>query len=158
MIVSELFEGELKNNTLDFAADLRENNISITTATNGAWKISYKGKNLGRIVWMEKNFYAVETYMDHSKEFEDFILSENLQEIMWKNIYQCRRCSPKKCAVQANKNVDGYIGFDRVFFGKKFDNTCKFWQGGVFRNPDKETFECIKKVLNYKKQIIIKNS
>jgi len=153
--VEEFLEGETLENAQYFITQLRESKISVTGATNGAWKIAHKGKGMGRVVWMEKNFWAVETYREETDEFESYIKRENLTEIMWRNIYQCRLCNPAFCAPQAGKAVDTYTGFDRVFFGRKFENTCKHWRGGVFRTPNKETIDCIKKVLEYKKRAII---
>jgi hypothetical protein len=153
--IEELLEGETLENARYFFTELRGAKISVTGATNGAWKIAHKGKGMGRVVWMCKDFWAVETYREETPEFDEYIKSENLQEIMWENIYQCRKCSPSLCAPQAGKPVEGYTGFDRTFFGRKFENTCKHWRGGVFRTPNKETIDCIKKVLEYKKQLII---
>jgi len=154
-VITDLFDGDMLQNALDFAASLRDNKIAIARASGDAWKITYKGKGLGRILWLGKNTWAVETYRDESQEFADFIKNENLQEIMWDNIFQCRGCNPKLCAGQANKPEEGFTGFTKTFFGKEFTNTCKHWVGGVFRNPDAKTINCIEKVLDFKKLMIM---
>ena len=151
--VSNLFDGDMKKSALDFLAQLRENKISISRSNSDNWKISCKGMNLGKIMWLGHNSWTIETYGDDSKEFEKFIENENLQEIMQNNYFKCRLCNPKLCSLQAKKPENNFYGFTKTYFGKELNNTCKHWLGGVFRNPNEQTLDCIKKILIYKKQM-----
>jgi len=158
-VISDLLDGEMKKNALNFISYLRENKMSISRASgnaeakriDGAWKAAYKSKGMCRI-WLSKNHWIVCPYIDYTKDFETYIKNENLQDIIWDNLFKCRICSPKLCSSQASKSEETFRGFNKTYFGKEFDNICKFWDA-YFQNPDDKTINCIKRILDFKKNV-----
>ena len=43
-----------------------------------------------------------------------------------------------------------------IYFSKEFDDTCKYWNAR-FYNPDEKAFDCIIKMIEYKKNTIVNN-
>lgn len=157
-VITDLLDGEMKKNALDFITYLRENKItiSISNASQGTWKVCYKGKGLGRI-WVHKNRWIACPYAVYTEEFESYMTNENMQNIIWNNLFICHRCQPHICAPQANKSEEAFVGNTKKYFGKEFNNICKHWDA-YFRSPDEKTINCLKKMIDFKKQTIIINS
>lgn len=130
--------------------------VSISNASQGTWKVCYKSKGLGRI-WVYKNEWIVCPYADYTDEFESYMKNENMQDIIWDNLFICHRCHPRSCAPQAVKSEEAFTGHTKKYFGREFNNICKHWDA-YFRNPDAKTVNCIKKMIEFKKQTIIINS
>lgn len=160
-VISDLLEGEMEKNALDFIAYLRENKMSIPRASgnaetkriDGAWKATYKGKGICRI-WLSKDHWIACPYIDYTTDFETYIKNENLQDIIWDNLFKCRRCNPRLCSSQANKIEETFTGFNKTYFGKEFDNICKFWDA-YFENSDERTIHCLKRIIDFKKENIL---
>jgi len=158
-IIAGLLDGEMKKNALDFIAYLRETKMAVSRASgnaetkriDGAWKANYKGKGICRI-WLSKNHWIVCPYIDYTKDFEAYIANEKLQDIIWDNLFICRKCNPRLCSSQANKAEETFTGFNKTYFGKEFENICKFWDA-YFQNPDGRTIACIKRIMEFKKNV-----
>lgn len=143
--------GENLKNALDFVAFLRANKMSFVRG-KGYWKDKFywhvKSKNkyicyilIGAehpgqvpdrwIIWADNS---------GSKCFENFPLDESMKEIAWANVDFCGTCG--FCAGGTRKTL----------FGKEFDNVCI--TPFSFLNPDAETMEFIKKMVEIRKHDI----
>ena len=159
-VIATLLDGDTKKNALDFIAYLRENKMTIarasgnaeTKAIDGAWKAMYKGKGICRI-WLSKEHWVACPYADYTQDFEAYITRENLQEVIWDNLFTCRVCNPRLCSSQAHKPEETFAGFTKTYFGREFDNICKFWDA-YFVNPDARTVNCIEKMVGYTKDCV----
>jgi hypothetical protein len=120
-----------------------------TKRIDGAWKATYKGKGIC-MIWLSKNHWIACPYIDYTKDFEAYIANENLQSIIWDNLFICRKCNSRLCSSQANKAEETFTGFNKTYFGKEFENICKFWDA-YFQNPDEKTINCIKRIIDFKK-------
>lgn len=155
--IIQLLDGDMKQNALDFVAYLRENKFTLSRTSSGeSWKIGYKGKGIGRILWMTENNWNVCPYAEYTKEFEDYMKHENMQEIIMNNLFSCHRCHPHSCAPQG-VNVEDFRGHTKTYFGKEVHTMCKHWDA-FFNNPDQRTVDCIKRMLEFNRQAIISNS
>jgi len=72
-------------------------------------------------------------------------LDERLKEIAWKHVDICGNCGGCKSPGGSRKNI----------FGKGFDNVCL--TAMKFENPTTETVECVKKLVELRKNYINKN-
>ena len=77
--------------------------------------------------------------------FENFPLDEHIKEIAWKNVDICANCGSCKSQDGTRKTI----------FGKEFDNVCRTTMR--FDNPDSEAVECMKKMVEIRKNDIINN-
>lgn len=156
-VISELLDGDIKQNAMDFVTYLRDNKFTLArTSTGESWKIGYKGKGVGRILWLTKNNWNVCPYADYTKEYEDYLKRENLQEIIMNNLFFCHRCHPHSCAPRGVKEEE-FKGHTKKYFGIEVHTMCKHWDA-FFHNPDPKTIDCIKKMIEFNKQTIISNS
>lgn len=79
--------------------------------------------------------------------YENFPLDEQMKEIAWNNVDICGKCSP---------NSPCYGGIGKTIFGKKFDHVCRC----TFRfdKPDDKTLQCVKKLIEIRKNDILSKS
>lgn len=79
--------------------------------------------------------------------YEDAPLDECMKDIARRNIDYCAKCSPGSSC---------YGGLSKVIFGQEYENVCrtKF----RFDNPDSETVECVKKLVELKVKDILEKS
>ncbi|MPN12237.1 hypothetical protein SDC9_159549 [bioreactor metagenome] len=111
------------------------------------WMIKYKDEYVCFILingtGAEEKFAPLTIWSDDSNSdwYADSLLDEHLKVIVWKNVDFCEHCG----------SCDG--GRQKIIFDKVFDNVCLT----TFRfiNPDGEVFECIKKLLEVKKDYIL---
>lgn len=75
----------------------------------------------------------------------DFPLDKNLKEVAWKNVNACGNCGG--CS-----NVGG---IRKTVLGKEFDRLCNSTM--AFTNPDSEVLKCAKKMVEIRKNDILKN-
>ena len=84
---------------------------------------------------------------DYSNEYEGFLIDECTKEIAWSNVVKCGNCDDVNCDP----------GKTEVIFGKEFTNVCN----GVdnlamrFTNPDAESLECAKKMVDMRKYAVV---
>jgi hypothetical protein len=104
-VISELFDGEMKKNTLDFMAYLRENKIApVRSATNArltksSWKISRKEKV---VCYFHTDTEAGSLRVSPKiGEYAHDALPDELKEIVWTN-FRGRICG-ERC-------YDGHCG------------------------------------------------
>ena len=141
---NEFLIGDTLKNALDFAEFLMANEMMF----NGDYEIHYKDKlvcyvdtpNAKRRTW------RVWTVGDYSKEYEGFPIEEGTKEIAWENVVKCADCG--NCD-------DAYYdpGKTEMIFGKVFIDVCKGADNLAMRftNPDAETLECTKKMVDMRK-------
>ena len=141
--ISTALSGDTLKSALDFAGYLKANELTV----NGA-EISYKGN---AVCYMHldggKDYpspWTIWTQGDYSLEHEDMPIDEHMKEIAWANINVCGSCG-SDCSPGALK----------VIFGKEFENVCS--ADMAFYIPDAETLECVKKLLDMRKNDIIKS-
>jgi len=132
-------------NALDFAEYLKANEMIYTGIH---CEIHYKDKCACYIYFDASckfhSPWSIWTEGDYDSEHDDVSISECMKEIAQANVWHCLRCgnpcSPGKRA---------------VIFGKEFENVCNAIM--MFRNPDGETLECVKKLVDMRKNDILKN-
>ena len=133
-------KGETKRNALDFAAFLKANDLAT-------------GETHGTVVYKDNVFAYL--HMDGKPEMpgpwtiwpdldgtvpDGFTLDDSMKEIAWKHVNICADCG-SGCAPGSSKTI----------YGKEFENVC----GAIlaFTDPDSQTLECVKKLMELRKQI-----
>lgn len=110
------------------------------------WVISYKSERVCYILingsGTEEKFAPWTIWSDDSNSnwFANFPLDEHMKEIAWKNVDFCANCG--SCPGGARKTI----------FGKEFNNVCRTTMR--FINPDVEALECVKKMVEIRKNDI----
>jgi hypothetical protein len=100
---------------------------------NGFGSVRHKNEPEGWIIWSD----------DYDSDlFANYPLDERTKEIAWKHIDICGKCGGCKNPGGSHKTI----------FGKDFDNVCI--TTFRFDNPDAETVECVKKLLEIRKKHI----
>jgi len=139
--MNDVLSGEVLQNALDFAEYLEANEMVIDSGV-----ISYKGKDVCYMHLDDAKEYpspwTIWTAGDHISEHEDVPLSEQMKETVWANVNNCGNCG-------AGCNP----GTRKMIFGKEFDNVCSVDMD--FYRPDATTLECVKKLLEMRKYIIL---
>ena len=142
-------DNEMMESALLFMDYLREHKMNPRWAgVHNAWKYVYKGKpvyyiRLGK-EWVretENVKWVVTLYLNHLSEYEDFILREGWQNIIWDDLHYCRNCN-NGCAP----------GTDRTIIGREFHGLCNgiLYSGRFpvnFVNPDETASFRMKKLL-----------
>ena len=152
--IKDNLSGDNLQNARDFVAFLRANKMSLVRG-KGYWEdksywlakykngyacfiligVEYPGEAPDRwIIWSDNS---------GSNCFADFPLDEHLKEIAWKNVDVCGSC--------------GYCagGTRKTLFGKEFDKVCTTPMS--FLNPDAKTLACVKKLVEIRKNDILRN-
>jgi len=153
-------EGEVLKNSLDFVAYLRENKTKPVWTLHNAWKGTYKGKVLYYIrlplyrahFWSGKHApgaewtrsWVITPYLHNINTYEDQVMAENLQHLVWDNLHYCRPCDHRLCPA------------DRTILGKELKGLCNGdLYGGTavwFVNPGETTICGIKRLLELEKK------
>ena len=146
-IIPEHLDGEVKQSLYELLEFCRTNRIRYPWSATNIWKLQLKGKTIGMIYIgkypcqrgnITKNFWY--THINIEPIFNEFIIKENLTEIIHKNVIPCahgqKSCNPGKS----------------VIFGKEFHGA----HGILYKNPDAESLDCMKKLLQFKVNFIIK--
>ena len=159
-IITHSLGGDLQKNALNFFAYVRENKLSVTTKNyeKGDYVIKYRGKGLCTMR-IGKDCITLAPYAEYTDEsFESYMKELNLQDILWDNLYKCIRCGNRTnvCVKETGKSEETFKGYTKIYFGKEFDDTCKHWNAR-FYNPDGKAFDCIIKMMEYKRDTIVNN-
>ena len=153
---------EALKTALDFIAYLRENKIKPVWTLHNAWKGTYKGKVIYYIRlplyrghfrspkrssdadWMRS--WVFTPYLHNINRYEDQIMEEGLQDLVWDNLHYCKPCAHRKCLPEC----------DKVILGKELKNLCRGdLYGGCavwFVSPDETTINGIKRLLELEKK------
>jgi len=130
----------LKQNRLEFLEYLKNSDMTIDGAT-----VSYRGKVVCYMHMDDGTDYpspwTIWTDGDYSMEHKGVPLSGRMKEIAWENVNKCDNCG-NGCTPGTNKAI----------FGKRFDGVCG--ASMAFYIPQGETMECIKILLEIRKQTI----
>ena len=146
-IIPDVSDAGIRKTVSEFVLFLRENKMSPGWAGANLWNAKSKGKSicgigLGKRNWFckESNFWVVTlNHLNHMDEYEDKIIKEGLQEIVWNNIRHCAYCS--RCAPGKNIKI----------CGKELKSVCK--DSHLFiHDPDEAMVSGIKKLLELEKQ------
>jgi hypothetical protein len=153
--IAEILTGDAQKNVLEFVAYLRAIEMQFERG-KGYWE--------GKLYWMVKYKKEYVCFIligseekpgpgpltiwsddSDSNWFEDFPLDECIKEVAWKNVDICGNCG----------GCGNPGGTHKTVFGKEFDNVCRTTLR--FTNPDAEALECVKKMVEIRKNDILKN-
>jgi len=148
--ITEVLTGDAQKNALELAAYLRANGMTFERG-GGYWEdklywcVNYKDKSVCYILIEEDSW---EIWSDDSgvNSFVNFIPEKQMKEIAWKHLVICENTI--RC-------FDGCGRKSKTIFGKEFDNVCVTTM--KFENPDAETIECMKKLMEIRKNDILRN-
>ena len=158
-VIVKILDGERQQSALEFVAYLREQKLNPRWTATNAWWVKYKGKNLFSIRLHgnhgAKVYYGLEPGSWHTahwldmylaanspEQFDDLVNCDSFKEFLWSNMHPCKHCLCCK------------PGLSGVYFGKVFSSTC----GVRIENSDAEGLEHTKKLIEYKKKVIVENS
>jgi len=138
--ISDLFDGEMKENLLSFIVYLRENKMNPSRSSAVSYKISCKGVVVGYIrINKENNTVQISPFLD---VYDDNSLSNEVKEIVWSNKGNGLPCG-EGCHKCNRLNT---------IFGKVYDDAC--YQSVYFINPTLSELECIQKLLVLRRDVI----
>jgi len=156
--IGEVLIGDAQKNAFELVAYLRANEMLFERG-KGYWEnklywlIKYKDEYLcfifindSKVHALEEKFVPWTIWSDDSECdcFEDYPLDERMKEIAWKNVDFCAHCGGN-CSP----------GKRKIIFGKEFRNVCR--TAMRFDNPDVNTLDCVKKLIEIRKNDILKN-
>ena len=141
-VILEIFDGELKETALEFAACLHANGLTPKVwrpewvQNNYCWRIPYEERYLCKIQLEPNKWTFTFFFGDYSGEFDEGFITA-VQE----NVKICTSCHDSCTS-----------GMDTMIFGKEYKNACS--QLTIeFANPDSNTVEHIKSLIEYSKKI-----
>lgn len=144
-LIREVLTGAARENALELAAYLRANEM--TVGAHG--EVGYKGSVMCYIhidgLEEQPGPWTVWTEGDYSNAPEDSRVDEQTKEIAHANVNFCASCGG-----------DCRPGKRKLIFGKEFDHVCS--ADMAFNNPDARTIDCIKKLLEIRKNDILLES
>ena len=141
---NKFFNGAQLKNALDFEEFCRVNKI----VYDGEYEMHYKGELTCYIdtPTEQQKRWRIWTVGDYSTEYDGFPIDERTKKVAWSNVVKCGNCD----------GCDRDPGKTEVIFGKEFTNVCngKNDLAMRFTNPDAETLECAKKMVEMTKYAI----
>ncbi|GHV07212.1 hypothetical protein FACS189485_17140 [Spirochaetia bacterium] len=153
--IGGVLTGDVQKNALEFVAYLRASEMLFERG-KGYWEdklywlIKYKNEYVcfilinGSEEKIEHDDWIIWSDDSGSNWFEDFPIDEHIKEIVWENIDFCANCG--SCGNPG--------GTRKMIFGKEFNNVCITTM--KFKNPDIEALECMKKMVEIRKNDILK--
>ena len=143
-----------KKNALEFITYLGKNDMLFEKA-GGYWKdklywyIKYNNKYVCYILIGSEEKPGPGPWIVWSDDsgsncYKDLCLDEHMKETFWKNIDFCGNCGG--CSVKGTR---------KMIFGKEYDNICR--TTFKFIDPDIEALECMKKMVEIRKEDILRN-
>ena len=153
--IGEVLTGDARKNALDFFAYLWANEMLFERGKGYwedkiYWMVKYKDEYVCFILVGSEDKTEPESWIIWSDDsdsnwFTDFLVDERIKEIAWKNVDICGNCG--------GCNNPG--GTRKIIFKKEFNNVCR--TAMKFINPDVEALECAKKMVEIRKNDILKN-
>ena len=145
-IIPVYLDGERKKIALNLAEFMRANKMNPGWYGQNRWKASNKGNGICFLV-LESAPYEyklpltlrVRLDLTHMKKYEESIMSEGLQKIIWDSICRCGNCSG--CAP----------GRDATILGKELKGLCRGLCVFKFNNPDEIMVNAMKRLLELEK-------
>jgi len=143
--INQSLDGDMKNNALNLVAYVRENNIKFRWGgTTNTWKARFKGRAFCFIrvdtEHTEINAWHAAVNLPHFREYENYIISEGLQDEIFENLNHCN--CPHKCGEGPEINMA---------FGKEITRCGGFKFGLNYYSsgePDKAMVERMKWLLD----------
>jgi hypothetical protein len=150
--IEEILSGDARKNALDFFAYLKANEMQFERG-KGYWEdkfywvIKYNGESVCYI--LINNHENTEPWIIWSDDsdsnwYAEAPLDEHMKEIAWRNVDICGNCG----------GCDKPGGRRKTVFGKDFENVCITTMR--FDNPDAEAVECMKRLVEIRKNDILK--
>ena len=144
-LIPMLLDGELKDTALEFITYLRDKKRIPRYSSFNSWKVSYKGECVCYIKLsnkMEKNIWGI------AFRFEKFNseFSGGFKKAVQDNMKPCETCL-KACTK----------GIKLTVFEKEITNICRGWPI-KFVNPDANTLEYVKELIEYREKLISTNT
>jgi len=138
--ITELLDGELRENALAFAAYLSENQLIPNMAAWGY--IPFNGHNIGRMGVEGKDNWVFEIFdFLHFGDFSDD--DEEFKKAVHDHVSICEAPCHDEC----------WRAKDVKIFGKEFKSVCS-QHSCAFVNPDAKMIAHIKKLIEYSKQTV----
>lgn len=154
-VIPHYLDDENKKIALEFIAYLRENKMNpVWAGIHNTWKTDYKGKCLFYIrlcidnPYREKKQWVINPYLLHIQKYEELIIEEGLQNLLWDNVHHCKNvltggCNSHNCSPGRNITV----------LDKEIKSVCLGRQPFWFYEPDKTAINCIKKLMDFERQV-----
>jgi hypothetical protein len=153
--IYEALSGDMQKNALELASFLRINEMLFERGKGYwedkyYWMIKFKEEYVCFILIGSEDKTEPESWIIWSDDsdsncYADFPLNKKIKKIFWENVNFCGNCG----GCSHNKNPGGK---NKTIFGKEFANVCI--TAMKFTNPDIETIECIKKMVEIRKNDI----
>jgi len=159
-VVNEHLYGAIKDNALDFITYLRENKLNPNHAGMlNAWKVMCKSRTLcyirlfcnGHKAWLphDTKTWVVSLYLDHLNKYEDTLINEDMQNVLWENI---RSYCTDGCPSTKGKYRPCYPGVNITLLGKEFKRVCACYPHIWIWDPNKSTLDSVKRILELEQQ------
>lgn len=158
-VICDVLTGNAQKNALDFVAYLRAHEIPIEKAET-YWDIQYKGHTVCFLwvdgscslpgpwtIWsaQEPGTWATWPEKEHSGTHGEVPVDNHTQEVAWANVNFCTDCGGG-CAP----------GKRKVILGRAFDTVCSSTM--AFTNPDADALACAKKMVDIRKDDILRTA
>ena len=144
-MILELLDGEVKETALEFVAYLRANKLTPRYSSVNSWNVSYKGKMLCYIKIIDRTEKSTWNIAFRLEEFNREF-SKRFKKAIQENLKPCTACL-KACPKGVNLTA----------FKKEIKNVCRGWPI-QFENPNANTLEHVKELMEYRKNLISTNS
>jgi len=168
-IVPEYLVGGMAESAIQFAAWLRANKMKPAWVLTNQWRAVYKGRGICRITLTQPQIkdpqwqWIVTAYLERLNDYEEIVVSENLQRFLWDNVYYCvqkPKDSPpaeefRHYALKWPCNIWGCApGKNITVCGKELTNICRNGNRQFFwcHDPDDETITALKRLLELEKK------
>ena len=144
---------ELQQDVLAFLAFCKTKKISYPWSSTNTWTLKAKGKSIG-LIWVgdkeppeqyDYTRWAVGVGFTELHQYDDFIVKENLQSIIWDSLMYCTHC-----------NTYCEPGYTGKILGRTYRNLCRamyILDGKTcinFENPDTEAIEKAKRIIDFR--------
>jgi hypothetical protein len=154
--INEFLTGMHKKNALEFVSYLKANDM-LFEKSGGYWEdklywgIKYKNEYVCNILIGSEEKPGSGPWKFWSDDsgsncYDDVTLEDHLKEIAWKHIGICGKCGG--CSTGA--------GTQKTIFGKEFNNVCL--TNMSFADPNNDELECLKKIVETRKNYILRDT
>jgi len=167
-VIPDILDGDMKKNAMKFAAYMRENKMLLKqhSTSPGSQSAKYKGKIICEVLLSKNGNSSFGTFSGshwlvipnicHATNYEDLILKEELQNIIWNNPLYCRwgknrklstktqNCDPKKHRCAGGTNL--------TLCGKTLIGVCYCRPYPIICNPDETEIKAIKRLVELEKR------
>lgn len=158
-VIHDVLKDDTQKHALDFIAYLRANEIPLEESES-YWEVKYKDQCVCFIlitgsdafpgpwtIWSDQAPGTWVTWDDGNdrNEHENLTVDEHIKQIAWANVNFCANCGGN-CSPGKRKTI----------LGRDFDHVCS--SAVAFTNPDSETVNCAKKMVDARKRDILRRT